>query len=274
MPVKDADPRAVELDAAFGAAMGAPPRPREPAAPPEVDHDAPHGRDEAGTPLAPFGHNKDGSVRRSNAGRRASADEKPRTAAAGSEPEPKPGTPKPEPHNYVPALCETGDAAWMILSLGAKVGPDIPLVGRYIPARKLAAQATVFKENQAQLIGAVQYASMHSQAAARWAAKLEQGEITWTLMFGMMVMPFIVQSATLWKLKDGATLGEDGPTVEDLAASNEADLDAFMKALGSQLAEAAKQAGTAAEMTTLVGQLAGEDLVTGGGSNGQHPATA
>src|SRR5579859_8301224 len=70
---------------------------RSPAAPPDVDADAPHGRDDAGQPLAPFGRNKDGSVRRTRAGRKPKEDQARTGPAAPAAPEPGKG--KPEPRN-------------------------------------------------------------------------------------------------------------------------------------------------------------------------------
>jgi len=270
MPVKAADPAATELDKAFESAMGTPPKPKEPAAPPDVDADAPHGRDDAGQPLAPFGRNKDGSVRRTRAGRKPKEDQARTGPAAPAAPEPGKG--KPEPRNYVPALTETADAAWLVMAVGGKVGPGLPLVGRLIPGQKLAAQAKLFKAHQDALVGAVQFASMHSAAAARLAARLERGEITWTLMFGFMVMPFVMQSATMWRLKEDARLGEEGPTVAELATKTEADIDDFMAAMGRQFAEATAAAQLGAELLTAAGQAEAEGLnvtsVPGGNLNG------
>jgi hypothetical protein len=75
MPVKEADPRAQELDEAFAAAMSGPARPREAPPPPEVDRDAPHGRDEDGTPKAPYGLTRDGRPKLTAAGRKAKNDQ-------------------------------------------------------------------------------------------------------------------------------------------------------------------------------------------------------
>src|SRR5215469_5558138 len=115
MPVKEADPNAKSLDDAFRTAMGAPAKPKEPPAPPLVDKEAPHGRDDDGNPLAPYGLNKDGSVRKSAAGRPAK-DDQARTAPA--EPDPKDaGKSKDavqlaEPGQYFKPLSETADGLW------------------------------------------------------------------------------------------------------------------------------------------------------------------
>lgn len=255
MAVKAADPQAAELDAAFAEALGKPPRPAEPAAPPEVDHDAPHGRDPDGQPLAPYGHNKDGSIRRSHAGRKPKNDpDAPRTAPAAPRETPAEPAGPGRAHDYTGALTETADAAWLVMSVTGRYGPEMPLIGKLIPARRLGAQAALFKAHSDGLVGAVQYAAQHNDAAARWAAKLEKGEVSWALMFGFMVMPFVVQSAALWKLEDGERLGgAEGPTAAELAERNGEDLEQFMSLMKGQLAAAAVDAELAARLVAANG---------------------
>lgn len=252
MAVKEADPQAAELTDAFASAMGTPPKPAAPAAPPEVDHDAPHGRGPDGQPLAPYGTNKDGSIRRSHAGRKRKDDpDAARTAPAPAARETPAGAAGPgRGHDYTGALTETADAAWLVMSVTGKYGPQMPLIGKLIPARRLGAQAALFKSHSDGLVGAVQYAAQHNDAAARWAAKLEKGEVSWALMFGFMVMPFVVQSAALWKLEDGEQLGgpdAGGPTLVELADRNGEDLDQFMSLMKLQLAAASVMAEQTAE---------------------------
>jgi hypothetical protein len=257
MAVKAADPEAESLDAAFVSAMGVKPRPSEPAAPPDVDHDAPHGRGPDGAPLAPYGHNKDGSIRRSHAGRKRKND--PDAARTGP---PAPPAVKDTPdvdvrgHDYTGALTETADAAWLVMSVTGRYGPEMPLIGKLIPARRLAAQAALIKAHSDGLVGAVQYAAQHNEAAARWAARLEKGEVSWALMFGFMVMPFIVQSAALWRLEDGEQLGgaeAGGPTLGELADRNGEDLEQFMSLMKGQLAAAVVDAELAARLAAANG---------------------
>ena len=252
MAVKEADPQAAELTDAFAAAMGTPPRPAEPAAPPEVDHDAPHGRGPDGVPLAPYGLNKDGSIRRSKAGRPRGKDpDAARTAPAAPKDTPAEPAAAVRGHDYTGALTETADAAWLVMSVTGRYGPEMPLIGKLVPARRLGAQAALFKAHSDGLVGAVQYAAQHNDAAARWAAKLEKGEVSWALMFGFMVMPFVVQSAALWQLKDDEQLGgadAGGPTLAELADRNAGDLDQFMALIKGQLAAAVVDAELAARL--------------------------
>jgi hypothetical protein len=249
-PVKAADPDAQALDDAFAQAMDAPARPNEPGAPPPVDPDAPHGRDEAGEPLAPFGHNKDGSVRKSNAGRRASKDDQPRI---------KPDTPEPPAGQLVPAagkdytkdLSEFGDAVWFAGSALGKGGSAIPLIGRYLPERKIAAQAAIFKAYKPSLVAAVNMAAQHNARAARFAASIESGELTWTVMCGFFVMPFMTASAAIWKDSDTYhALADAGlPDLDTLAKRNDDNLDQFLEQINQQMEAAAADAAAQAGMT-------------------------
>jgi hypothetical protein len=236
-PVKDADPAALGLDEAFNAAMGAPARPKEPAAPEDVDPEAPFGREEDGTPKAPFGMTKEGKPRRSAAGRRPKEDT-PRTAAAAAAPA---GTGAPsgaEPkaaHDYSAALSEFGDAVWFGASALGKGGSAIPIVGKFIPERKVAAQAAVFQSYKPNLVKAVNLAAQHNAKAARWAASIETGEITWVMMVGFMVMPFVTMSAAIWKGDEALARIDENLTVERLAEQNDVKLDKYLKDIGEQL---------------------------------------
>lgn len=244
--VKEADADAQALDDAFAAAMEAPARPREPSAPPEVDNDAPHGRDENGQPLAPYGLTKDGKPRRSAAGRRAK-DDQPRTAPAGSGtgagPGETPGVSAPaSTRDYTGPLSEFADAVWFVGSALGKGGSALPLVGQYIPERKVAAQAGVFKAYKANLVSAVNTAAQHNARAARFAARIETGDITWVAMCAFMTMPFLTMSAAIWKGdKALAAAGVQGG-VQALAAANDTQLDAYMAEVSAQMDALAKQA--------------------------------
>jgi hypothetical protein len=260
MAVNAADPEAKELDAAWAAAQNAPAKPKEPRAPAPIDHFAPHGRDDEGTPLAPHGYTADGRVRKTAAGRRPKNEQarvgKPAEPAAAGDGG-QGAKPKQPPHNYVPAISETADAAWMVLSVGGKIGPELPLVGKLIPGRKIAAQAAVFKAHREGIIGALQYASQHNATAAKWAARMERGEISWALMFGFMVMPFVVQSATMWQdtEKNPALAKAEMPSLNELAKRNEQDLDEFMSMMAKQFAQASATAEFVAEVTTVAGEM-------------------
>jgi hypothetical protein len=234
-PVKAADPAAQSLDAAFASAMmDAPPKPREPAPPDEIDPDAPFGRDDAGVANAPHGLTKEGKPRRSAAGRKPK-DEQPRTAAAVE------GTAGPgheadavEGHDYTSALAEFGDAVWFGLSALGKGGSAIPLIGKRIPERKVAAQAQVFASFKPNLVKAVNLAAQHNRKAARFAAGIETGDITWVAMVGFMVMPFMTMSAAIWQ-GDEALARAELPSIAQLGAKNDEQLDAYLKNISDQM---------------------------------------
>jgi hypothetical protein len=251
MPIKDADPDALSLDAAFKEAMEAPAKPREAPPPPEIDQDAPHGRDDDGNPLAPFGLTKDGKVRRSAAGRPAK-DARPRTGPVPPpEPPGKPGPPAP-PADYSRALDELADAIWLALNGVAMAGPHVPVVGRFIPEEKLQAQAYVLSLNKPRLCKAMQVAAEHNAGAARTCAKLAQGDITWVITAGALVMPFFAQSAAVFKGDEAlASFGEEA-TVKNLAASNKVLMDSYVAQM--QVLAEQEEARIQAEMAETNGQ--------------------
>jgi hypothetical protein len=245
MPVKEADPGARSLDAAFAEAMGAPAKPKEPGAPPEIDPEAPHGRDDAGAPLVPYGRTRDGKVRKSAAGRK-SKDEEPRTGPAQPD-EPKTGTVVAEPKDYSGALSETGDSVWLALTvLGQLPLEKIPLISR-IPIGKgvtlgsrlagaevrLQAQAAILDGNKAQLVAALNIAAQNNARARRLAEKLETGDITWVMMCGAMAAPFLVQTRQLWS--------DPAVDVQALARSNEETFRAWVQQITDAITAAAEQ---------------------------------
>jgi len=260
MPVKEADPAAVSLDAAFATAMGAPAKPKEPAAPPETDPDAPHGRGEDGEPLAPFGLTKEGKPRRSTAGRKPKDDQARVSPAAGQPPagEVKTGTVVGK-KDYSGALGETADSLWVALTVLGQLPLDkIPLIGR-IPAGKgvtlgsrlagaevkLAAQAHILAEYKAPMVSALNLAAQNNARARRLAEKLETGDATWVLMCGALAAPVLVASRELWAGKlDTAALAE----------ANKAEFGKWMEQLTEAMTAAAQQAGQETELAALVAQ--------------------
>ncbi|HEY1617992.1 MAG TPA: hypothetical protein VGG25_10265 [Streptosporangiaceae bacterium] len=257
MPVKDADPEAATLTDAFSAAMDAPPAPREPAAPPAIDPDAPHGRDEeTGEPLAPFGLTKEGRPRKSAAGRKPGRDDQPRTGEV-TRPkadEPKAGRMLLEPKNFAAPLGELADSAWMALTFGAQLPlGQIPLLSR-LPAGKgrtlgelltsatlrIEAQAALLMSNRDGLVAAVNISAQHSPRARRLVERLEAGDITWCLMAGTLAAPFLVQTRMLWA-------GQ--LSVEQLAEGNRREFKDFTDRLLAQVADQAALAEAAAAAT-------------------------
>lgn len=109
-----ADPSAAELDSEWQKAMEGPSMPREPGPPPEVDPDAPHGRDENGQPLAPHGYRNDGKPRLTSAGRK-SKDEQARTAPAGKQDAAAGAIQVHSNSWYTEKLTEFGTQMWLLI---------------------------------------------------------------------------------------------------------------------------------------------------------------
>lgn len=248
--VREASADAISLDDAFAGAMAGPAKPREAAPPPEVDNDAPHGRAEDGTPLAPYGLTKAGKPRKGPQGRPAKPDEEPRTAAAAAVAEQAraPGPRKPGAA-YSQSLNEFGDAIWMGGSVLAVIGPKMPLVGQYIPGQKMAAAAEVLDRHKPRLVAAVCLAADHSERARRLAEKIDTGDATWAVVAGMLVLPMVQELGFVLR-GDKALAGAELPLLADRAAANEAKLNEYMKKLGDQMeAQAADLARQAGEQT-------------------------
>jgi hypothetical protein len=227
MPVPSADPDAVRLTDAFKTAMEGPAKPREVSPPPEIDQDAPHGRDpESGDALAPFGLTRDGKPRKSAAGRKAK-DAAPRIEKLGaSTPGKTPAKSQPvvlEAKDFTKPLTEAGDGVWVCMSSVAKL-PILP--GRITDA--VGAEAAIFHSNQAQLAGALNTAAQHNPRARKLAEKLSQGDVSWVLTCFSMTAPFLVQTALLFK--PGAK-PEGFPAMSELAAKNDRDLGDYVEAM-------------------------------------------
>lgn len=233
--VAAADPAARPIEDIFAEAMAGPHKPREVPSPPDVDHDAPFGRDEAGVPLAPHGTTRDGRPKLSPAGR------KPRDARVAPAPQdtpPAPGTQAGPDASLAAGLTEFAQGAWFCLSAIGSAGPQLPLIGRMIPGDKLGAQAAVFHVHSPRLVAALTLAAEHSDQARRLARRLASGDATWAILAGMMVLPFVSQSAAVWR--GGGTAGL--PPVAELATANAKEVEAYMAQLAGQVDEAREQA--------------------------------
>lgn len=241
MAVKAADPAAKSLDAAFADAMGAAPKPHEPPPPPEIDRDAPHGRDENGEPLAPHGLNKDGSVRKSPAGRKPKDEDRPRVD---DTPAPPAVTTPPEGagKDYTGDLTAFAESAWFGVSAVGKGGAAVPIVGKYIKPRErqLAAQAGVFRQLSPKLVAAVNLAAQHNARARRFAESVAEGDVTWMLTCAFLVMPFATMSAAVWRGDEAVARLAEGLTIETMAKTNDANFDAYLEQLAEALEIAAE----------------------------------
>jgi hypothetical protein len=257
-PIKAADPQAQILEAGVAEAaerMKGIVRPQEPAAPPEVDREAPHGRDDQGAALAPHGYNKDGSVSKTGAGRK-SKDDQARTVPAGTEISPPAqgnGNKGPalESQDFSAGLMQFSETVWFGGSVAAKLGPQVPLVGRLIPGRKLAATMAVFDDQRPALCAALNLAAQHDLKARRLAARLAEGEASWALTCMFMVAPFTAATAAVWQ-GDNALAEQELPGLDELARRNEDALDRMFAKVSGQM-EAAQLAMQAAAAEAMAG---------------------
>lgn len=257
MPVSAAHPDAVKLDEAFAAAMDTPGKPREPGPPPEVDHDAPFGRADDGSPIAPHGFTKDGKVKRSAAGRKPAEDkarvvpDSPGEAAA----QPDKGKGKPgaalEPRKYAPAIAETLEMVWLGGTVIGTAGPDLPVVGRMIPGLQVQAQAAVILTFRDNIAGALDICAQHNAMARRLAEKCQGGGAGWALNAAFMMLPVITTSLQVWGKQEREyhpETNEPLPTLaETLAEQNAANFKAYMDKLAKQAEGAAQEASTVPE---------------------------
>lgn len=259
MPVKDADPRAAELDEAFARAMEAPSRPREAATPPEVDREAPHGRDADGQPLAPFGLTKDGRPKLSAGGRKPKDEQarvvSPQTAAAEAGADTPPPNP---PADLLPGLMDATEGIWLGGTIVADVGPRLPLIGKLlfsekmISGRKLSATMAAFDQQRPALASALNEAAQHDARARRLALRLAAGDVSWVLTVMTLTLPFASAVGAIWQ--GDKALAEQGlPGLDELARRNEQAMERFMQRIAAQ-ALAAQQA-QAEQLAELNGQV-------------------
>jgi hypothetical protein len=249
MAIPDSDPRAKDLDAAFAAAAAGPQRPRaEAPAPADVDQEAPHGRAEDGTPNAPFGLTKDGKVKRTAGGRPAKGSpDQARTgpaagvradAEASKAKDAKPEKAKPTPHDWSEDLDGFGDGIWFAMSAASQVVPHIPVIGKRIPAEKIAAEAFLLAEVKPRLVAAVNLAAQHSARAEKFCKSLEGGEGLWALTVMFMVMPVVSAGMTIWKGDEAELISEGLPSIEEMSKKNAAKMDEMVSRINAQITAA------------------------------------
>lgn len=249
MPVPDADPKAKELDAAFAAAMEGPAKPRsEPKAPPEVDPDAPFGRDDQGEPIAKYGYHPDGRVKRSAGGR------PPKNAPDQARVTDHPAAPIEGKvvagPDYTADLVDAADGFWLMGTAMSKLPLGRLRVGRFgLPqdaGDRLAAQAYIVNQHKFRLAAAVNLAAHHNVRAKRLAEQLAGGDLTWVLSFGALAAPFIAHSAAVWKGPD-ALAEMEMPPVAELAKRNEAQMGQYMNAIAEEAQRIQAAADAAAD---------------------------
>lgn len=252
MPDQDA---AAEVAAAITEAMTGPSRPRAASPPPEVDPEAPHGRDDDGKPLAPFGWTSDGKRPKLTAGGRKSRDDRPRTTAptagaamAGASAVPPPGPPESGP-GLLPGLMEATEGIWLGGTIVADIGPRLPLIGKLVfsekllSPRKLSATMAAFDSQRPALAAALNEAAEHDARARRLAVKLASGDVSWVVTVMSLTMPFASALGAIWQ-GDKALAEQHLPSLDELAKRNESAMRAWLNraAQAALLAQQAAQA--------------------------------
>jgi len=102
----------------------------------------------------------------------------------------------------------------------------------------VAAEAYVWRSNKPALVKASRIAAAHNAAFAARCAQLAEGDITWVMMAGFCLMPFVAQSAAV--LSGDEALARLNPEASRarLAGLHQAEMDAAMELMKQQLAEA------------------------------------
>jgi hypothetical protein len=224
------------VDEAFRAALA---QEAQAAPPPEVpppprravdtDPEAPHGRAEDGTPLAPFGINKrTGLPNKSAGGPGRGHRERPRVvdpplgkpAAAGGPRE------TAAAGAYAEDLAGLATSVW--IGASALQGGTLPLVKIRTP--DLRPFAYLWHEQTPQLVAAWAQAAQSNATVRGWVGKLAgEGSWQWVIAVGVTSANFLAGCAELAKAQNAALRAQ-------FTAANDAELSAF---LAAQIGQAA-----------------------------------
>lgn len=236
-----ADGAPVEVDqteAAFAAAMAAPPAdkpgmaapPRRPPEPPADAQAAPHGWTYAEGEWRP---------KRAPGRPRATAADKPRVTEAPPTPPaagPAGAASKPD---YSPACRITAESLWLVMAVAPV--PDAAFGFKLGSLRRsLRAQAALIEMNVDGLAGGLNLIGQNNRFVGRMLSRGAAGEGgLWVLPAVMMLAPFAAQSAQLWAGK------VDDATIDALAARTETGAANYLAQLAGQAAQDATAAADA-----------------------------
>lgn len=238
-----AAPPADDVDAAFRAALEqeahtAPPEiPSPPRQTPSADPEAPHGRDEHGEPLAPYGYNKKtGLPNRVPGGPGRGRRDRPRTAPApkaAAAAKPQAGEGKAAAAAYARDL--EGLAATVWIGASAIQGGRLPLLGIKLP--DLQPFAYVWHQESPKMAAAWGQAAASNATVRGWVDKLAGDDSwQWLIAVGLTSANFLAACTELAK-------PERADLRAQLAAANGEALAAFLAAQVEQATgEPAEQA--------------------------------
>jgi hypothetical protein len=210
---------APDVDDAFRAALehDAAVTPPEMPAPPRktvsADPDAPHGREEDGSPKAPYGLNKKTgrpNLKPGGPGRPVAGDKPRVTTPAKAPATPGKGGQAPD---YAADLAGLAATVW--IGASAMQGGRVPLLG--IPIPDARPYAMLWHEQTPQLVGAWNTAAQQNATIRGWVEKLA-GEGSWQWVIGVSVVSanFLAGCTELAK-KDNAELRANYAHHNDLA---------------------------------------------------------
>lgn len=216
--IEDEFRAALERDAHVDAAANAPP------APPRRDPDAPHGRNDDGSPIAPYGVKADGVPRLKPAGpgrggkATGAAVDKPRVTVA---PQPDGARAAASGRDYTEQLDDLAQGVWAVMS-----GVPVPWKKARI---RVQAQAAIWHGNTPILVRSANTIARHSPPVAQKIDALTTGNAAWMLpaLFGLA--PFVGQSLAMWR---SPVAGD----IERLAAVNESAFQQMLDAATEQIA--------------------------------------
>lgn len=198
------------------------------AAPPKKSDnpDAPHGVDENGVPLAPYGHKADGRprIKPGGPGRAKSPDDKARVATmrpATAASSPSSGSSSDGP-DFTEQLADLGTTVWLAGSM-LRGGRLI-----IVPVPDMRPYAAVFKQQLPGLVGAWNVAARQSSTVRGYVERVS-GEGAWSWRVGVAVTMVGFAAACAEMAKAPAEVKAAA------AAANDTELERFMTAQISEL---------------------------------------